>query len=61
MARYNVHPGIFPCHTCKEEVTTIRSYLDIKKLTWMCKSGHLSEVDLNTRKSKKDYERKVRK
>ena len=57
MAKYNVYPGKFVCHTCHAEVPTIRSYPELKKLTWMCKDKHLSEVDLNTKKSKRDYER----
>jgi len=56
MARYNVYPGTYVCHTCRAEVPTIRSYPDEKRLTWMCKDKHLSEVDLNTKKSKSDYE-----
>ena len=60
MARYNIYPGSFPCHTCKVEVKTLRSYPALKKLTWMCPDKHLSEVDLNTKKSKKDYEREER-
>jgi hypothetical protein len=56
MARYNVYPGTYICQTCHVEVPTIRSYPDEKRLTWMCKDKHLSEVDLNTKKSKSDYE-----
>lgn len=61
MAKYTVMHGVFVCHTCKTEVRTLRSYYDIKKLSWMCPNGHLSEVDLNTKKSKGDYEREKRK
>ena len=56
MARYNIYQGKFVCQECNVEVPTVRSYPELKKLTWMCKDGHLSEVDLNTKKSKKDYE-----
>lgn len=56
MARYNVYPGEFVCHTCHAKVPTIRSYPDEKRLTWMCKDKHLSEVHLNTKKNKRDYE-----
>lgn len=57
MARYNVHPGKFPCHTCGVEVTTIRSYPGEKKVTWMCPEKHLNEVSFETKKTKADYER----
>ena len=60
MAKYNVYPGIFPCHTCKEEVKTLRSYPEEKLLTWMCSQKHLSQVSLKTKKDKKDYEREER-
>jgi hypothetical protein len=60
MARYNIYPGSFVCHVCKAEVKTLRSYPDLKKLTWMCPDKHLSEVDLNTKKKKGDYERTER-
>ena len=56
MAKYNVHHGKFPCHTCGKEVPTLRSYPQEKKLTWMCSEKHVKEVDLNVKKSKKDYE-----
>jgi hypothetical protein len=56
MAKYTVYNGKFPCHTCKIEVTSLRSYPDTKELTWMCKNGHISKVSLATKK-KKDYER----
>lgn len=60
MARYNIVNGIFPCHTCKEEVQSLRQYIDEKELTWMCSKKHLSKVSLNTKKKKKDYEREKR-
>lgn len=56
MAKYNVHAGKFPCHTCGKEVQTLRSYPAEKKLTWMCPDKHVSEVSLDVRKSKQDYE-----
>jgi hypothetical protein len=61
MARYSVYHGSFFCQNCGDEVSTLRLYPDTKLLTWMCKSSHLSEVNLNRKKSKKDYERKNRK
>jgi hypothetical protein len=59
MARYDVLPGQFVCHTCKAEVPTIRFYPVLKELTWMCKDKHLSKVSLNTKKKKEDYEREI--
>ena len=58
MARYNIYPGIFPCHTCKLESKTIRSYPGQRRLSWMCPDKHLNEVSLETKKTKEDYERK---
>lgn len=60
MSRYVVHNGQFPCHTCKVVVKSLRHYIDDKTLTWMCPDKHLSTVSLDTKKTKKDYERKNR-
>lgn len=60
MAKYNIYNGTFPCHECKEEVSTLRSYPEAKELTWMCSKKHISIVSLNTKKTKKDYEREER-
>jgi hypothetical protein len=60
MARYNIYPGTFPCHTCNLESKTIRSYPGQKKLSWMCPDKHLNEINLDVRKDKKDFERKER-
>jgi hypothetical protein len=57
MARYDVYHGEFVCHTCKALVPTVRFYPVLKELTWMCKDRHLSNVNLNTRRKKDDYER----
>lgn len=54
MAKYNVYQGKFPCHTCREVVSTIRSYPENKEATWMCSQKHLSQVSF-IKKSKKDY------
>lgn len=54
MAGYKVYPGKFPCHTCKEVVKTIRSYPEIKEVTWMCSNKHLSRVSF-IKKTKKDF------
>lgn len=60
MARYEIYKGQFVCHTCKMEVGSLRSYPIEKKLSWMCKDGHVSEVDLSVKKKKADYEREER-
>ena len=60
MAKYNIYPGKFIFHTCKAEVKSLRSYPSTKELTWMCPEKHISRVDLNTKKSRKDYEREER-
>ena len=57
MAKYNIYQGEFKCQECGIAVTSLRSYPDTKELTWMCSEKHLSQVDLNTKRSKKDYER----
>jgi hypothetical protein len=56
MSKYTVYPGEFVCHTCKKPVKTLRLYGADKYMTWMCEDKHLSEVNLKTRKGKKDYE-----
>lgn len=56
--RYTVYPGHFICQTCSDKVHSLRLYASEKKLTWMCKEKHMSEVSLKTRKKKADYERK---
>ncbi len=56
MSKYTVYSGKFLCHTCKDLVTSLRSYPETKELTWMCKDKHMTRVDLNTKRSKKDYE-----
>lgn len=55
-AKYDVHKGKFNCHTCKTEVLSVRWYWTLKELTWLCSNGHLSKVNLNTKKNKGDYE-----
>lgn len=57
MARYNIYPGVFPCHHCELESKTIRSYVGQRKLSWMCPDKHLNEMSLETKKTKEDYER----
>lgn len=58
MARYEVYPGKFVCQVCDQDVHSLRLYSSEKRMTWMCRQKHLSEVDLNTKKKKRDYERK---
>jgi hypothetical protein len=57
MPSYSVYRGHFPCHTCKEEVTTLRLYPATLEATWMCKDKHLSKVSFATKK-KRDYAEK---
>ena len=59
MANYTIFAGKFQCHTCKGEVGTLRLYEETKVMTWMCPDKHLSRVSLQTKKNKRDYERKV--
>lgn len=56
MSKYVVYHGEFPCHTCKVVVTTLRHYIEDKKLTWMCSEKHVSFVSLDTKRNKKKYE-----
>ena len=50
-----VFHGLFPCHTCKEEVKSIRLWTSTAKVTWMCSKKHVSESLLV--KTKKDYKK----
>jgi hypothetical protein len=59
--RYTVYQGQFVCHTCREDVKSLRHYVAPKQLTWLCSKGHLSKVSLETKKTKRDYERTERK
>jgi hypothetical protein len=61
--QFSVYPGQFPCKTCKEEVKTMRVYLDTGIASWMCSNKHLSKIQLFQvkYKKKKDYEREKRK
>jgi hypothetical protein len=56
MARYTVYPGSFVCHTCKSEVKSLRLYPESKEMTWLCPNSHLTNVSLQTKKRKRDYE-----
>jgi hypothetical protein len=56
MASYTVYNGLFLCHTCKAQVTTLRLYAETKTATWMCKEKHVSTVGFGTKK-RSDYER----
>lgn len=57
MAKYNIYQGQFKCQECGKDVGSLRSYPETKQLTWMCPDKHLSTVNLNVKKNKKDYER----
>lgn len=45
-SKYSVYPGKFQCHTCKEEVKTMRLWKETVEVTWMCTKKHLSKVAL---------------
>lgn len=57
-SKFAVFEGKFPCHTCKEEVTSLRLWRESLELTWMCTKKHLSKANITM--TKKDYERKNR-
>ncbi len=57
-SKFAVFEGKFPCHTWKEEVTSLRMWRDSLELTWMCSKKHLSKAGI--KKTKKDYERENR-
>lgn len=59
MSKYKIYEGKFICKTCKEEVKTLRLYIDTGMTSWMCSKKHLSEVKLFHvgYKKKRDYER----
>jgi hypothetical protein len=57
-SRFSIYQGKFPCQTCKEEVSSLRLWLESLELTWMCSKKHLSRAAL--KKTKKDYEREER-
>jgi hypothetical protein len=52
-SRFSIYSGKFPCHTCKEEVLSLRLWKQSLELTWMCSKKHLSKVLI--KKTKKDY------
>ena len=56
--KFSIYVGRFPCHTCKEEVLTLRLWKETLELTWMCSQKHLSKASI--KKTKKDYEREKR-
>lgn len=57
-SKFKSFVGKFPCHTCKEEVETLRLWKETYDLTWMCSKKHISKVQMI--KTKKDYEREKR-
>lgn len=55
--RFSVYPGVFICQTCKEEVYTMRVWLETTQCTWMCKNKHISSVVLvPPKRKKKEFE-----
>lgn len=59
-SKYSIVHGDFPCHTCKEVVKSLRHYLEVGELTWMCSQRHLNLVSLRmVKKGKRDDERKI--
>lgn len=59
MGKYDVLKGELVCHTCKETVYSMRWYYQDKIITWMCKDKHVSEVNLNTKRKKSDYDGEI--
>ena len=53
--KFKTFKGTFPCHICKEDVLSLRLWLDTASLTWMCSQKHITKVPLII--TKKDYER----
>lgn len=56
--KFKTYEGKFVCHECKEQVLSLRLWLDTATLSWICSKKHISRVPLI--KTKKDYERKER-
>jgi hypothetical protein len=54
-SKFKVFNGKFVCHTCNDEVTSLRLWLESAEVTWMCKQKHISKVAFI--KKKRDYER----
>lgn len=54
--KFKTYEGTFPCHTCREDVFSVRLWLDTANLTWMCSQKHVTKIPLIL--TKKDYERK---
>lgn len=57
--KFRIFSGEFVCQVCKEEVKSLRLWLETANLTWMCTQKHISRVPLIL--TKKDYEREKRK
>jgi hypothetical protein len=57
---FTTYEGKFVCKTCKQEVSSIRIYLDTGTGTWMCKEKHISEAQVYQvgYKNKRGHERK---
>jgi deoxycytidylate deaminase len=50
MSSFTIYKGVFPCHTCKVDVLSLRCYAETQEVTWMCKDKHLSRVSFAKRK-----------
>ena len=55
MAKYTVYQGELKCIHCGMDVKSFRSYPNEKKLSWACAEKHITEVSLETKKSKEYY------
>jgi len=53
--KFKVFSGEFHCKVCREEVKSLRLWIETAHLTWMCTQKHISRVPLII--TKKDYER----
>lgn len=56
MAKYTVYQGELKCSECGADVRSFRHYPVGKLLSWACPEKHVTEVSLNTRRSKDSYE-----
>ena len=43
---FTVYKGLFNCSECKVDVFSMRLWLDTGKVSWMCPSKHVTEIQL---------------
>ena len=43
---FSVHKGIFLCKECKQEVHSMRLWLNTGRASWMCPAKHVTEIQL---------------